>query len=147
MSNIRSETNTDTSLAWMSSVLGMRVTPQQFAHDTFLRRFSNSVNLSDVIELNAVFAEETTVGNHDLLAQNVDQRKAAEDITEDVVGLGVVLVEDFSFETMTNYSEFAKRDHLPVKLIHALSLVVSSSEVHAVGVEGLPSQKANDNFN
>ena len=99
MSNIGTETATNASLAWVSSVLRVGITPQQFAHNTFLRRFSNSIDFLDIFELNTILAEEASVSNHNLFAEDVNQRKAAEDVAENIVGLGVVLVENFSFKS------------------------------------------------
>jgi len=139
VSNIGTETATNTSLTGVSSVLGVRVTPQQFTHNTILRRFSDSVDFLDVFELNTILAEEASVSNHNLFAEDVNQRKAAENFTENIIDLGIVLMKNFSFKSNKYEKLTTIKSLLPVKFIHALSFVISSSKMHAVGVESLPS--------
>ena len=85
MGNIRTELDTNTSLARMSTVLWVRITPQQFTHKTILWWFLESIDLSNIIKLDAVSAEETTMSDHNLLVEDVDKWEIAEDITEEVI--------------------------------------------------------------
>lgn len=132
--DIRTELESNTSLAGPTARRRLRVGPQHLHHQTLLPGLPLvvSVQFSDVIQSRLVVGEETAVQDQVLAANQGSQRQSREGLREDLEHSFVVLGLALAFE--------------PIDLVHIIRLVVSAVEEDSVGAQPLVGIQEQSNF-
>lgn len=72
--HVRSELDADSAFGRRSAILGLRVGPQQLAHQALLRRLPVAVDRAQVVQRDSVLREQATVHDENLLVDAVAER-------------------------------------------------------------------------
>lgn len=125
LGHIRAELETDTTLAGTATNLGLRVCPEHLHHQARLARLPLvvAVELADIIQLDLVIGEETTVQDKVLVTNQGGQWQGREGLGEHLEDPLVIFSLALAFEA--------------VNLIHIIRLVVSAVKEKTVGTQPL----------
>ena len=125
--DIRSELAPDASLAWRPAQHGLRIGPEQLAHDPLLGRLPASFRGTDVVQRDVVLGEQAAMHHQHLASQAVTQRQPVVDLGEELAHVGGVLRLHLALES--------------VHLIHVFALVVTMGHEERVRVEELEAKE------
>jgi hypothetical protein len=82
LSDVGSEGKADSSFAGVAAGEFPGVAPEDFAHDAFLRRFTEAELTFDVIKADIVLGEEASMDNKDSFVEDMAEREVAEKFAE-----------------------------------------------------------------
>ena len=131
--HIWTELASHSSLAGRPAQHGLRIGPEQLAHDPLLRRLPTPLGGPDVVQGDPVLGEEAAVHDQHLASQTVRERQPVVHLGEQLAHVGRVLRLHLPLE--------------PVHFVHVLALVVAAGHEEGVRVEELEAKQDEDALN
>lgn len=116
----------------MSAILIARIAPEGLAEDALIAGLLEPRSVLDVLQRDAVFREKPAVRNVNFRVDAMREGQLAEKIAEEIVGLSIVLVLDFSLES--------------VDFVQILTFVVAARHEKVLRVRNFCSQQRDDDF-
>lgn len=124
---IRSELDAHTALRRSPTHLRLRIGPQQFAHQTIVRRLAIAFDAPQIVERHIVRAEQSTVHYQHLLVDAMAQRQPIVHLREHIGHLRRVFGDHLTGEA--------------VHLVHVDRFVIAARQKEVIGIQQLEAEQ------
>jgi len=106
--------DSDSSFARLSAIDIARIRPENFAHYSIFGWFSDSIDLLNILKLDTILGEESTMNNEDFFVDTMGNWHIAEERSKEIIDFNIILVSNLSFKAI----EFIKAFCFMISSVH-----------------------------